>query len=280
MFAISKHLVLVRIDKKAQDLKRSTVGKGLLYSHSSFVFMDRNLQYGEVLQVGAIAKANYPDIEVGDTIFFHHTIEDGSDRLIDKDESGNPMLYILGNDKNASFEIYGTLKRETGEIIPSKHYLWLFPDVKRLKRELSSSLIHIDESAETAEDEAHLRWKLDELEEDKKDIERSMTARRTGYTIDQEYDRRVEVVNAIEDIDRQRHQINMQISRSKKGIARVAFVNKETSQRHPKVQQGVPVIVDLPLYPLDIFNPKNPANSRMFNIVRVDAIIGYEDLSS
>ncbi|HEU4608699.1 MAG TPA: hypothetical protein VFS31_11365, partial [Chitinophagaceae bacterium] len=96
---VNKQYILVRIDKKAQKLKREKTESGLLYVAPNYTFMSHNLQYGEIVQIGAKAAQNYPYAHVGDVALFHHFIEGsyedpGYEYLLDVEGNGDELRLI------------------------------------------------------------------------------------------------------------------------------------------------------------------------------------------
>lgn len=86
--------VIVKIDRAAQSIKRNTTAAGLKLS-PLFIAMLRNLQYGEVVGMGAEARKMFPELHVGDTAIIDHGVESQDYRLI---------KYDLGKEKNATYE--------------------------------------------------------------------------------------------------------------------------------------------------------------------------------
>lgn len=84
---VSPHRVIIKIDIAAQRLKRGATNGGLALS-PLFISMMHNLQIGEVHAIGSEAQKNYPDMKVGDTAIFYHTVEEHPHRLLWQ-ESGN-----------------------------------------------------------------------------------------------------------------------------------------------------------------------------------------------
>lgn len=85
---VSPYRIIVRIDKIAQQAKKTKSDSGLLRSQL-YLFMLHNLQYGEVTEIGAEAQKRYPDMNVGDTAILHHAVEDKGEnyRIIKKEVS-------------------------------------------------------------------------------------------------------------------------------------------------------------------------------------------------
>lgn len=271
MFQISKSRILVQVNKAAQKQKRER--KGSIYLHPSFVFMDRNLQHGRVCQIGDKAKQNYPYIDHGDLIFFHHTIEDGSDRLIDQMPDGDDLLWLDASDLNLNYEIYGVMKAETGQLVTSQHHIWLSPDITPLRKVIKSDNIIISDGTGPGEDDDDfLRNKIAQLEMEKDLLKPGLKAARPGYTMDQEYDRRVEIINAINKKDDERKYLTSKLNQRKVAIAHVVAINGYMQSKYA-LKPGSRLLVNLPLYPLDIYNAANPEQSRQFYIVRSTEVL-------
>ena len=76
--------IIVKIDMVAQQIKQTSTKKGLALS-PLFKFMLRNLQLGEVVDMGEEAKKMYPEVSIGDTLILHHVIEAQPYRLVGRD---------------------------------------------------------------------------------------------------------------------------------------------------------------------------------------------------
>lgn len=78
---VSSYRMIIKIDKVAQNRKRSRKGNGLLL-HKNFIHMKRNLQWGIVKEIGEKAAEMYPGVTPGSYVAVHHFIEHHQHRLI------------------------------------------------------------------------------------------------------------------------------------------------------------------------------------------------------
>lgn len=153
--AAASHRIIIKIDIGEQSIKRNTTASGIALS-PLFQFMLRNLQYGEVMDIGADAALRYPELEVGDTAIIHHTVESQPYRLL-KTEKGSydNILYeyrIINITKDAlSREIFGKLshrflynKIHDTHIVPFDKNIFLKWEFDVFEPATESNSIHID----------------------------------------------------------------------------------------------------------------------------------------
>lgn len=272
---IAKHLMLVRINKELQEHKRSRIGSILL--HQDYIHMTRNLQFGIVVQIGSIAARNYPMAKVGYEVMFHHAVEDKEDRLLDTDpETGDKYLYLYANDENENYEIYGFVT-QTGELIPSPHYVWMSPHVTRIKRKLSSQYLHLETAmGDDWDSPERLQEQIDSLKEQRDLLEPAIWA--TRYTTEREEERRkIEVVTAMNRLQDEGAMLTRLMHKKRLGIGQVIAINSEMQRTYPQLQPGSMLVCHLPLYPLDIYNVEDPGNSARFLLVRSSEVVAYTE---
>lgn len=170
----ASHRIIIKIDMGEQSLKRNTTASGIALS-PLFQFMLRNLQYGEVMDIGADAALRYPELSVGDTAIIHHTVESQPYRLL-KTEKGHydNVLYeyrIINISKDVlSREIFGKLSQRLlynrihdTHIVPFDKNIflkWEF-DVFDTAVESASILIDMDYSLNGCHDIEDFRRTLD-----------------------------------------------------------------------------------------------------------------------
>lgn len=270
---IAKALMLVRINKAAQTKKRSMVGS--IHLHHEYVFMERNLQFGEIIQIGELAAKNYPMAAVGDEVAFHHTIEDDQYRVLDVADNGDELLYVYAGDQNDCYEIYGFFT-QGGELIPSRHYVWLAPNVTRLKRKpISDTLILDTPMGDDWDTPEQIQKRIDWIKEQREMLQPSISATRYPEDLQKEYDRRVEVINQMNKLQEEGGKLTALLSKKKLGIGTTVAINSEIGREYPQLAPGSSVIVNLPLYPLEIYNEQDPENSAQFHIVLSSEILAY-----
>ncbi len=78
--------IIVKVDMVAQYYKRSQTSTGLALS-PLFQFMLYNLQYAQVVAIGEEAKKMFPDVETGNDLIIHHTIEHQPYRVVGREFS-------------------------------------------------------------------------------------------------------------------------------------------------------------------------------------------------
>jgi len=122
---VSPHRIIVSIDLAAQKIKRETTDSGFVQS-PLYIHMLRNLQYGEVVDIGSEAQKMYPLLNVGDMAILHHSIESQPYRILRRFE-GSFDNYIEEHriinclDPNAR-EIFGKIENRKlyGKILDMK----------------------------------------------------------------------------------------------------------------------------------------------------------------
>jgi len=71
---ISPYRILINIDLIARKHKVINTDSGMVIPEN-WLYMKYNLQYGEILEMGEIAKGYHPELNIGDTIIIHHSVE-------------------------------------------------------------------------------------------------------------------------------------------------------------------------------------------------------------
>ena len=135
--------LFIRINKQQQKQRKEKIGS--IYFHPNEVFMTRNMQVGEIVDIGKAAHQYFPEAKIGDTAIVHHFIENKEiGFFIDEDDTYNYYVttvfdYMELNPKQAEKEkqigalpfyagkgnlCYGIIKKD-GTIIPNKDYIFL-----------------------------------------------------------------------------------------------------------------------------------------------------------
>lgn len=65
--------VIIRLDREKQKQRREKIGRIIM--PPTAVHMNHNLQQGEILLIGDVIKELLPEIEEGDRLIFHHSVE-------------------------------------------------------------------------------------------------------------------------------------------------------------------------------------------------------------
>ncbi len=147
---VQDNKVLVKINKEKLDEKREKEGNFYIPSHLQD--FTRNLQYGEVVSFGSLAKELCPEIEIGCTAIFHHTVEfkvinknvaEGTDakkqideRLVKVSDDGKYEYRYVCVDRNPiATELFAVLVRDE-YLHPSKGQVFCYPMVKQTDYQL------------------------------------------------------------------------------------------------------------------------------------------------
>lgn len=140
-FTPNKNYVLVEIDKTAQKAKQEKTKSGIFLS-PKYVFMKYNLQYGDVIAIGANVKKRFPQIEVGDIAIFNHKVEEvGSNLYVRTLDNGNEWRLVPDNEDLKNLQLYGIYKPDSGQIIPHPEYVFFKEKTEKLKQEVITSLL-------------------------------------------------------------------------------------------------------------------------------------------
>lgn len=143
---VAPYRIIVKIDKVAQQAKQSQTDSGLLRSQQ-FLFMKHNLQYGEVLAIGAEAQKFYPDMKVSDTAILHHSVEDYTQnyRVIHKDVS----KFQITTYEHRIINAYDTSNREILGRIVNRDKMILSPYGKSVFLQWDFELLAINSISST-----------------------------------------------------------------------------------------------------------------------------------
>lgn len=215
-----------------------------------------NLQYGEIVEIGNIAKQEFPDAEIGDYLIFSHHVEskprpDGDRNwndyhLVDVDDNGDEYRIV-----NFSTEMYGVIKMSDNvRIVPYKTFIFCTSQIRKSQWQVSSSGLWLpDHWEQSAED---LQRKIDELEDHIKEIKTSGIM--NTIDTDENYKRREEVNTMINMIRKEQREIGRKMNQKKLVELTAVFINPLTCKEiQTDIQPGDTIIADYnTLYPLDI----------------------------
>ncbi|MEO7048935.1 MAG: hypothetical protein ABI091_26770 [Ferruginibacter sp.] len=115
---------IVKVNKESQSNRREKIGS--LYLHFKEVFMQRNMQHGEIVAIGSAAKQKIPQANVSDTLIFHHFVEgqeNTQSNFLHSDETYNYYFvtaYEFNGHRNETYAI------DNGkEIIPHPDFVFI-----------------------------------------------------------------------------------------------------------------------------------------------------------
>lgn len=126
---------IVRIDIKKQNERREKIG--LLYTHFAEVFMQRNMQQGEVIAIGSEVNKIFPQVEIGDILIFHHFVEGSENEkstAIYSDETYNYYNVTACDFNGRRNETYAVFKED--KLIP--HPDFIFTEYEEKVKEISA----------------------------------------------------------------------------------------------------------------------------------------------
>src|ERR1051326_4255279 len=117
----------IKVGKKLQQEKKEK--EGMFYYPESYAFMQREVQFGEIVDIGEDAKSFMSMADKGDYLLIHHMISGKTDKnkksfyLVDEDDDFNYYAvnaYEIPGEMSLSYAI---AKGE--EIIPTPDYIFL-----------------------------------------------------------------------------------------------------------------------------------------------------------
>lgn len=214
-----------------------------------------NLQYGEIVEIGSIAKLEFPEADIGDYLIFSHHVEskprpDGDKNwndwhLVDVDDNGDEYRIV-----NFSTELFGVIKMDKVRIVPYKTFIFCHANIKKSQWQVSSTGLWLpDHWEQTSED---LQRKIDELEDHIKEIKTSGIMNKA--LTDDNFKRREEVNAMINMIRNEQRDLGRKMNQKKLVELTAVFINPLTCEEiQTDIQPGDTIIADYnTLYPLDI----------------------------
>lgn len=124
------HYFIIKINIKKQQERKEKIGS--LYTHLSHVFMERNMQSGEVVSIGEIANKIFPQVEIGSQLLVHHFVE--QQHLIYDDNTYRYYTVTATGYNGRRNEPYGVFI--DGKIIPHPEFIFIATEEK--EKEISS----------------------------------------------------------------------------------------------------------------------------------------------
>lgn len=121
---------IIKINIEKQKERKEKIGS--FYVHHAHAHMQRNMQEGEIVQMGTIASKNFPQAKIGDTLIVHHFVE-GSEKekssLIYSDDTFNYYNVTSSDYNGRRNETYGIWDGE--KIIPHPDFIFIDPEIKQ-----------------------------------------------------------------------------------------------------------------------------------------------------
>lgn len=213
-----------------------------------------NLQFGEVIEIGAIAKLQFPDAEVGDILIFHHAVEHKPRpendinyhdfHLVDTDENGDEYRLV-----NFAHELFGVIKND--HIIPYKQFIFCRADIKKASIQKTASGLWYPDGWEKTEEE--LQAKIDETKEHIAEIMSSSVMKEK--TTDKNYKKQEEIQAIVRVLNQERKALSKKMSQKKLVELTVLYISPITCEEiQTEISAGDTLIAEYnTLYPLDLF---------------------------
>lgn len=124
----NKAYFLISISKKEQKERKEKIGSISL--HLDEGDMSRNMQYGEIVDMGSKAQSILPQAKIGDLLIVHHFVEGDKESREDSlvFENDEHRYYVVSSYAQAgkATEVFGVWNGET--VIPHPEYLFLKKD--------------------------------------------------------------------------------------------------------------------------------------------------------
>lgn len=118
------HFFIVKVNIEEQKNRKEKIGS--LYLHFNEIQMQRNMQNGIVEAIGDIANKNFPEVEVGNILIFHHFVEVSN--FITSDGTYNYYNVTACEWDGHRNESYAVFKEE--KLIPHSDFVFIQTDIK------------------------------------------------------------------------------------------------------------------------------------------------------
>lgn len=231
---VTRKYIFVRIDKAAQKRKREMIN-GLLYRNLNFAFMQCNLQYGEILQIGEKAQQYFPDARPGDYAVFHHTIEgepgnNADEYIVDIEPNGDEIRWLDGT---VDHHVYAIIKRDTNELIAGFNHVFFDTKIRRYSKRPESTSVITGETKEEDDDQMRER-----LERENEEVRRLTAA----HDAMQDPVERADIARVLDGLVANCQRITKYLNTEKLASATIFAINPRTA-RELEVSEGDTVIV-------------------------------------
>lgn len=217
-----------------------------------------NLQFGEIVKVGAKAAIAFPEALLNDTLLFHHAVEY-------KERSANDATFndwhLLEDDDNfeyrfvhAETESLGVWKIKEKEIskaiIPFPTYIFCHPTWKKASMQMKNGVWLPDEWEISKEE---MEQRLDDLKSQIAELNTNTIMQQSDN--EDNYQMKDQIKAAIDSINKERRLLTKKMHQKKLVEATVLYVNPKTNEQFmSEVNRGDKLICDyFTLYPLDVF---------------------------
>jgi chaperonin GroES len=257
------------------QMKLVTVGQKKIDLENPAMLRDlrHNLQFGEILEIGADVLVEFPHAKVGDTLIFHHAVEHKARtegdvtyndfHLVDVEPDGNEIRIV-----HKDFEILGVLKiRKSGPvIIPDPKYVFCHQQIIRAKVQQDKKTgLWLPEQWEKSILE--YQDQLNELQAQLAEITSSTVL--SEKTNQKNFLRKEEIAVTINMLKKEKTKISRKMHQKRLVETTVLFCNPKSQQELGyHLEAGDKLIVDYySLYPLDI-------QGVFFSLARVGSIEG------
>lgn len=147
---------IIKVEKQVQKDAREKDGH--FYTHSDHVFMQREVQHGEIVSIGSEAQTLFPEAKEGHQLIFHHFLsgremEDTgvNKNLLYTDETHKYYSVTIRSQKGERNLTYGIFDGE--EIIPHKDYIFLEVENKEVETlKIETGLLEVQNFSESKDE--------------------------------------------------------------------------------------------------------------------------------
>jgi membrane-associated protease RseP (regulator of RpoE activity) len=215
--------------------------------------MEYNLQWGSIVDVGTLARQDFPEARIGDILLFHHLVEykprSTGDHtyndwhLVDTDDKNQDEYRVVRYDT----EIFGVI-RDNNELIPYRNVVFCHPEFRKASFQMQGGL-WLPDAWEQKEEDVILQ--LEALAAEVKQLTTQTIL--TKKTTEDNYKRKEEILATVNSLNRERQELSRKMSKKKLIDATVMFFNPETTDLiGGELKQGDHILVDQrTIYPLE-----------------------------
>lgn len=255
----TKNKLIVRINKELQTQKREKIGS--IFIPDQLMDFTNNLQFGEVIAVGSMAKKNIPDIEVGDIAIFDHAVEfkvvnKNTEKTKDQmevdthflyaeDGTGDEIRHLHVCEDVLENQLFGIFKNNS--FIPYKNYAFCYKEYKQTGFQMVND-VYIN----TEMDKKRIMNSLDLFTHEKSEYSKTLLAIPLN---DSTYDWHESTKKVISEIDEHIEKLNLELN--KPILAELTIAHLSSFQENNDVNKGDKVLINEKLmYPLDLMGAR------------------------
>lgn len=238
--------------------KKVTVGvlNFKLSTNATQLDMRYNLQHGTIIDIGKMAKEEFPEMELGDLLLFHHTVEYRPRTEGDLFYNDWHLIETLPNGDEIRLvrvytEVFGVVKPTADgyTIIPYKEWIFCHPRMHPAEFQIKNGIWQ------------PLNWKMtmDEMTDKLADLAQHFQSVGESTvmkqkTTEENYRIKEDIQKRMEEINRERMALAKKVNESQLMESRAIFINPVTNKElQQQIEPGDHIVMDqYSLYPLDL----------------------------